>query len=92
MPRRQPRWPSIGFASASSAARRRIVSTSVPSAPRHFLQLRVRVRQELVQRRVEQPDRHRQPGHDAEQLVEVVALERQQPRQRSAAAGLVAAP
>ena len=32
MPRRQPRWPSIGLASASSAARRRIASTSVPSA------------------------------------------------------------
>ena len=29
---------------------------------RHFLQLGVRVRQELVQRRIEQPDRHRQPA------------------------------
>ena len=60
--------------------------------PRHLLQLRVGVRQELVQRRVEQPDGDRQVAHDAEQLVEVVALERQQPRQRRAAAGLVAAP
>ena len=40
------------------------------------------VGQELVQRRVEQPDRHRQPVHRLEQLDEVVALQRQQRVQR----------
>ena len=50
----------------------------------------VAMRQELVQRRVEQPYRHRQAGHDAEQFDEILALERQQLFQRHAAAGLVA--
>ena len=40
------------------------------------------VRQELVQRRIEQADRHRLAVHRAEQAVEVVALERQQLGQR----------
>ena len=46
-------------------------------------------RQELVQRRVEQPDRHRQPRHHLEDALEVGLLERQQPVERGAAAGLV---
>ena len=37
--------------------------------------------QELVQRRVDQPDDHRQPVHGAEEAVEVGALERQQRRE-----------
>ena len=64
-------------------------------APQHrgdLGQLGVGVRQEFVQRRIEQADRHRQPGHDAEQLVEILALERQQPGQRGAPSGLVVAP
>ena len=52
-----------------------------------FLHFLVGVRQEFMQRRVEQPDRHRQPGHDGEQLAEILPLERQQPRQGGAAAG-----
>ena len=36
------------------------------------------VRQELVQRRVEQPHRHRQPAHRPEDADEVLALEREQ--------------
>jgi len=52
---------------------------------RDFLDLRMGVRQELVQRRIEQPDRHRQALHDLEQLDEIGALHRQQPRQRGAA-------
>ena len=35
------------------------------------------VRQELVQRRIEQADGHRQAGHDLEQLDEVLTLHRQ---------------
>ncbi len=34
--------------------------------------------QEFVQRRIEQPDRHRQARHDAEQLDEIAALHRQE--------------
>ena len=45
-----------------------------------------RVRQEFVQRRIEQADRHRQAGHDAEDLGEVGALHRQQLVERAAAA------
>ena len=51
--------------------------------------LLVGVRQELVQRRIEQPDRHRQALHDLEQLGEVAALHRQQLGERGAAALLV---
>ncbi len=46
------------------------------------------VRQEFVQRRVEQADGHRQSGHDLEQFDEVRALHRQQLGKRHAAAGL----
>ena len=60
---------------------------SVPSAVGHLLHFLVGVRQEFVQRRVEQADGHRQPGHDGEQLAEILPLERQQTRQRGAAAG-----
>ena len=43
------------------------------------------VGQELVQRRVEQPDGHRQPVHRVEQLDEVLPLQRQQRAQRRVA-------
>ena len=43
------------------------------------------VRQEFVQRRIEQPDRHRQAAHDLEQLDEIAALHRQQLGERGAA-------
>ncbi len=52
--------------------------------------LRLGVGQELVQRRVEQPDRHRQAVHHPEQLGEVAALHRQDLGERGAPAGLVA--
>ena len=51
--------------------------------------LLVLVRQELVQRRIEQADRDRQPGHDLEQRLEVGALHGQDLGQRPAAARLV---
>ena len=53
---------------------------------RHARDLGVRARQELVQRRVEQADRHRQPRHDAEERGEIAALRRQQLGERGAAA------
>ena len=43
------------------------------------------MRQELVQRRIEQADGHRQPRHDLEQLDEILALRRQQLGERRAA-------
>ncbi len=69
-----------------AAAHRR--GMSVPERLRHLRQLRLAMRQEFVQRRVEQADGHRQPLHDAEQLDKILALERQQLRQRRAAAAL----
>ena len=48
----------------------------------HFLDLRGVGRQELVQRRVEQTDRHGQPVHGLEDANEVLALHRQQSLQR----------
>ena len=47
------------------------------------------VGEELVQRRVDQPDRHRQPVHRLEDPGEVVALQRQQRGQGGLLAGLV---
>jgi len=50
-----------------------------PGLQRHHLALqRVVVGEELVQRRVDEADGHRQPVHGAEQAVEVLPLERQQ--------------
>ena len=56
---------------------------------RDFLDLGLGVRQELMQRRIEQPDGHRQALHDFEQFDEIGALHRQQFRQRGAARLLV---
>jgi len=55
-----------------------------PGRLRHLGDLGVAVRQELMQGRIEQADRHRQPLHDAEQLDEVAALHRQDLGQRLA--------
>ena len=57
--------------------------------PRDLLDLGLGVRQELVQRRIEQTDGDRQALHDLEQLDEIGALHRQQLRQRRAARLLV---
>ena len=54
-----------------------------------FFQFRVGMRQEFMQRRVQQADGDGQAGHDAEQVGEVLALERQQLGQRRATAGFV---
>ena len=90
-PSRTPRNPSIGFDSCrrSTAASTRLSSSSRGAALTQGLgdghldgQLGA-VGKELVQRRVQQPDRHRQPVHRGEQLDEVLALQRQQRIQRS---------
>jgi hypothetical protein len=57
--------------------------------PRHLGDLLVAVRQELVQGRVEQPDRDRQPRHRAKDLREVSALHGQQLGERPLARGAV---
>jgi hypothetical protein len=53
-------------------------------------ELRAVARHELVQRRVEQPDRDGEPVHRAEDAGEVVTLHRQQPVERLAALSDVA--
>ena len=51
---------------------------------RHVPHLGFRVGQELVQRGIEQADRHRQARHDGEEAGEVLPLHRQELRQRGA--------
>jgi hypothetical protein len=60
MPRRQPRWPSIGLNSCSSAARRLSVIDADPDGLGQLGEFGVGVRQEFVERRIEQADRYRQ--------------------------------
>ncbi len=50
-----------------------------------LLQVVLGLRQEFVQRRIEQPDGERQAGHDLEELDEILALHRQKLVQRRAA-------
>ena len=83
MPSRQPRWPSIGLNSCSSAARRRSASTPTPAARGDLGELLLAVRQEFVQRRIEQADGDRQAGHDPEDLGEIAALGGQQLGERA---------
>ena len=61
----------------------------MPSGRGDFGDLRFAMRQEFVQRRIEQADGDRQARHDLEQRDEILALEGQQLGQRGAAAGLV---
>ena len=75
--------------SCSSAARRLSLSGEVVHRLRDLGDLGLGVRQELVQRRIEEADRHRQAAHDREELGEVVALHRQELRERGAPARLV---
>ena len=84
-PSRTPRRPSIGFCSCS----RRTASSSLRSllgglvAGQRDLDRQVgQVGQELVQRRVDQPDGDRQAVHRLEDLDEVAALQRLERVQR----------
>ena len=89
MASRQPRKPSIGLNSCSSRhARLQLLDGHAELLGDGSRLLRL-VRQELVQRRIEQADRHRQAGHDLEQRLEVGALHRQDLGERAPAAGLV---
>ena len=89
MPSRQPRWPSIGLVSCSARVRCAHLGDGLAGEPRHLVEFGLGLRQEFVQRRVEQPDRHRQAGHDLEDLGEIGALHRQQLGERGAAAALL---
>ena len=89
MARRQPRKPSIGLNSCSSAARRFSFSALTPVVRDDLGDLGLRVRQELVQGRIEQADGDRQSAHDGEERGEVGALHRQELLQGGAAARLV---
>ena len=82
MPRRQPRWPSMGLASCSAIARARSFAGIGAGGARHFLDFLVLVRQEFVQRRIEQADGDRQAFHHLEDRLEIAALHRQQFGQR----------
>ena len=86
-----PRVPSIGLVSARwwIALERllellEVVAHLDPRALDLLRDLRL-VRQELVQRRVEQADRDRQPRHLLEEALEVLLLERQELVERGAA-------
>ena len=73
MPRRTPRRPSIGFCScsrltASSSLLVVLVDVAALVLERDLDRQLGEVGQELVQRRVDQPDRHRQPVHRLEDL------------------------
>ena len=78
MPRRQPRKPSIGLNSCSSCTRCAIFSTGMPSFCARSACDFLRVREELVQRRIEETDRGREALQRLEDAEEVVALIRQQ--------------
>ena len=91
-PRRTPRKPSIGFDSwrSSTAAnsldglpvniRLAGLARSVGECDLDRTELGA-IREELVQRRVQQPDVHRETVHRVEQVREVLALQGQQRRQ-----------
>ena len=78
--------PSIGFCSCSDshprghplASRDRVVRGALGRIRCDLEQQVGQVGQELVQRRVEQPDRDRQPLHRLKNALEVVLLQRQQ--------------
>ena len=97
MPRRTPRWPSIGLNSWSCSTRRSSACFSSSSLPFLPLLLHPRdldhqvfaLRQELVQRRIDRADRDRLAVHRLEHAVEVAALQRQQLVERLAAIRLV---
>ena len=97
MPRRQPRWPSMGLNSCSSSTAR---SSFAPCAIcRLVLRLALRAQggdlhhqllalgQELVQRRVEGADGDRVPVHLLEEPGEVGALHGQQLLERARVVG-----
>ena len=76
MPRRTPRVPSIGFASRQRCAAASSVRPSASSSPLASRDEQLLdVGEELVQRRVEQPDGDGQAVHRLEDALEVGALQ-----------------
>ena len=74
---------------AAARAEHRVRLVQRADARAHLVVRRLLLgRKELVQRRIEQPDRHRQPGHRLEDPFEVRLLERQQAIERRAPARL----
>ena len=73
MPSRQPRSPSIGFTSCSRSMTAWSDSTAMPSSTRQRLDLGRLLGQELVQRRIEQPDGDREALHRAEDRLEIAS-------------------
>ena len=67
MPSRQPRWPSMGLDSWSSATRPRTCASVRPVARASSAMPGLVVRQELVQRRVDGPDGDRPRRHGREE-------------------------
>ncbi len=85
-PSRQPRWPSMGLLSARASARAWTSAASIPICRARRCSALSLVRQELVERRIEQPDRDRQPGQRLEDALEVLLLHGQQMRRAPRAA------
>ena len=84
-PSRTPRRPSIGFCSCNlRTAPSSFLSFSVALSPSRAILIDSSVRsgKELVQRRVDHPDRHRQAVHGVQDLDEVAALQRLQSIER----------
>ena len=79
---RQPRWPSIGFISCSWSTRCFTSAAEMPSSLASLGLALGLVRQEFVQRRIEQANRDRQAVHRLEDADEVLPLQRQQILQR----------
>ena len=78
MPRRQPRWPSIGLNSCSSWTRWAIFSAVMPIFCASSCLRGVVVRQEFVQRRIEEANRRREALERLEDADEILALIRQE--------------
>ena len=89
MAMRQPRKPSIGLNSRQLVRAVGELLRIGAHGGGDLGDLLLAVRQELVQRRIEQADGHRPAGHDLEQLDEIGALHRQKLGERRAARFLV---
>ena len=65
------------------------LSDGAVGQPRHLLEFGVGLGQKLVKRRVEQPDRDRQPAHDRKNFGKIITLHRQEFGEPGAAAALI---